>query len=112
MPLYDFKCDGCMKYYDAFAAYDTDGVYAGVTCPTCGSDSKRRIPSRISIGQTSSKFDNFSYRAGFNMENAKAERRHAEAHSHMGTNVFDAIDDTPLDVGIHDNENAGDDCWL
>ena len=36
----------------------------------------------------SSKWDNFGYRAGHNMEKAKSERRVAESKSHMGTNPY------------------------
>jgi len=37
--------------------------------------------------------DNFNYRAGVNMEQAKAERRNAETASHMGRNPYGNVDD-------------------
>ena len=40
-----------------------------------------------------SKWDNFSYRAGYNMEKAKEERRAAEAQ-HKGKNPYKQIDDS------------------
>lgn len=41
-----------------------------------------------------SKEDSFSYMAGHNMENAKDERRNAEAASHMGKDGdYNVIDD-------------------
>lgn len=51
---------------------------------------------------TRNKLNNFGYRAGKNMAKAQGERRTAEALSHMGSNPYMAIDDTPLDTGIHD----------
>lgn len=36
----------------------------------------------------SSKWDNFSYRAGHNMETAKSDRRKAASKSHMGTDPY------------------------
>ena len=41
-----------------------------------------------------SKWDNFSYRAGYNLEAAQDLRKAAEADSHMGTEPYaDGIDD-------------------
>jgi hypothetical protein len=37
--------------------------------------------------------DNFEYRAGYNMDKAQGERRHAEAASHMGQTPYNSIDD-------------------
>lgn len=112
MALYDFKCKDCGKSYDSFASYDETEEYPSVNCPKCGSGSKKKIPSLVSLGRTSSKMDNFGYRAGYNMERAQGERRFAEENSHMGTDVFDPIDDMHLGEGIHENENAADDAWL
>ena len=36
--------------------------------------------------------DNFSYRAGHNMEKAKNDRRAAESKSHMGKNPYKVPD--------------------
>ncbi len=60
--------------------------------------------SRVSASGTRNKQNSFSYRAGENMEKAKTDRRVAEALSHVGGNPYSAIDDTPMDEGIHDNE--------
>jgi len=44
--------------------------------------------------QDTSKWDNFSYRAGYNLDSAQDLRRQAESVSHMGTEPYaDGIDD-------------------
>lgn len=60
-----------------------------------------------------SKWDNFGYRAGFNMEKAKKERRDAEAFS-KGEGPYQQIDDTNLKgvfgeggYDVQDGENPG-----
>lgn len=40
-----------------------------------------------------SKFDNFGYRAGYNLEQAQDLRRKAEEASHMGNSPYKNIDD-------------------
>ena len=40
----------------------------------------------------SSKWDNFEYRAGYNMMKAKRERMNAEAKSHMGSNPIQQME--------------------
>lgn len=104
MPTYEFECKKCKSEYEEFVPYDATGKYKGVKCPSCGSKSKKKLmPSKVAIGgPTSSKMDNFGYRAGFNMDKAQGERRAAEAASHMGTQPFNDIDDTPMGEGIHD----------
>jgi putative FmdB family regulatory protein len=105
MPVYDFACDDCQEQYCELTTYDDAGIYPGVSCPKCGSAAKRKkISSRVAICGTDTRMGIFSYRAGHNMERAKGERRAAEAASHMGSNPYTALDDTPRDIGIHDNE--------
>jgi putative FmdB family regulatory protein len=112
MPLYDFLCTDCGSPYDALSKYDETGEYPTVNCPKCGSGVKRKVPSRFNAVGTDTRKGIFENRAGHNLERAQGERRYAEEHSHMGTDVFDAIDDTHLDTGIHDNPDALDDAWL
>lgn len=106
MPLYDFECNDCNKKYEEFAKY---GKYKDVACPVCNSKKKKKIPSRFSMKfddpKSSSKWDNFSYRAGFNMDKAQDERRAAEIASHMGnTDDFynNLNDENVLGEGLHE----------
>ncbi len=85
MPLYDFQCKKCHKNYDEFVSFSK---ISSVKCPYCKSKSKTKLISSFNMGFTSSKMDNFGYRAGYNMENAKAVRRNAEEHSHVGPNPY------------------------
>lgn len=89
MPLYEFVCSNCEKKYEALAKYDPKEKYDDVLCEFCGSKSKTKILSGFGVSFTnpgsSSKWDSFSYRAGFNMDKAQTERRIAERDSHMGT---------------------------
>jgi hypothetical protein len=80
-------------------------------CPNVDCSGKR--PAQAVFGivvknpETSSKWDNFSYRAGYLMDKAQQERRDAEAKSHMGTNPYPAIDDvTRGGVKLHPDRVA------
>lgn len=70
-------------------SHDPKNKYKGVACEFCGSKSKEKVPSSFGTTFTSpgdsSKWDSFSYRAGYNMDKAKTERRIAERNSKMGT---------------------------
>lgn len=99
MPFYEFECKKCQHGYSELCNYDETGKYKGVKCPECGSKSKTKLISQVAAPQFSnprgtSKEDSFSYKAGFNMEKAKDERRAAEAASHMGKDGgYTPIDD-------------------
>ena len=93
MPTYRFECLKCSETYEELTSYDESGKYKSIKCPNCKSKKKRqRYDYDVCITFTnpkeSSKWDNFGYRAGHNMENAKAERRAAQSKSHMGTNPY------------------------
>lgn len=93
MPIYKFKCLKCSETYEELTEYDETDKYKEVKCPQCQSKRKKRafnydVAITFTNPKESSKWDNFSYRAGHNMENAKAERRAAESKSHMGTNPY------------------------
>ncbi len=93
MPIYRFECDKCNEVYEEITSYDESGKYKGVKCPKCKSKKKhRRFDYEVAVTfadpRDTSKFDNFSYRAGWNMNKAKGERRAAESKSHMGTNPY------------------------
>lgn len=101
MPLYDFACE-CGEEYEEFVHYDDTGEYPDVECPKCQSKKKTKLfPGNVTIGgPTSSKMDNFEYRAGFNMEKAQGERRAAEAASRVGANPYKELDHN-RDEGMH-----------
>jgi len=76
---YDFECKKCQHVYEEYTDYDPKGKYPKVKCPNCQSKAKiKLIASSINIGgPTKSKMNNFEYRGGLNMENAKDLRRRA-----------------------------------
>ncbi len=96
MPIYTFECLKCHETYDGLTPYDEKGKYPKVKCPKCKSKRKSKLFSSevvptFSNPKESSKWDSFTYRAGFNMERAKGDRRAAEGASHMGTNPYPHI---------------------
>ena len=97
MPTYEFLCKKCKKTYDEFTTFDSTGKYADVRCPHCKSKSKKQnitaAACKFANPQDTSKFDNFSYRAGYNLDKAQNERRAAEAASHMGEQPYMNHDD-------------------
>ncbi len=93
MPTYRFSCLKCDESYEELTNYDDTGKYKLVKCPKCKSRKKERVFDynvAVTFGnpKESSKWDNFGYRAGHNMEKAKSERREAEKYSHMGANPY------------------------
>ncbi len=97
MPIYVFECLDCQHDYEEYTSRDDTGVYEKVSCPICHSVQKKKMPARFAFNfgnvVGTSKMDNFGYRAGHNMENAKNERRVAEAASHMGSAPYNPIND-------------------
>lgn len=107
MPLYDFQCLKCKHTWDELTSYDEKGLYEKIICPECNSDKKQKLAtSRIAIvGPTSSKMDNFGYRAGYNLERAKGERRAAEEATGGASSPYrDMSSDFNLGEGVHDPE--------
>lgn len=88
MPLYEFECEDCRFIYEELTSYDEKGLYEGVVCPKCNSCRKLKLASLPSVQfanpKESSKFESFTYRAGYFMDKAREERRVAEEKSHMG----------------------------
>jgi len=105
MPFYDFKCSKCEHIWDEMTSHDPSDKYEKIVCPECGSKKKEKLfPSSFSIGgPTSSKMDNFGYRAGFNWERAQGERRAAEEAA-GGSSPYRDTNDFALGEGIHDPE--------
>lgn len=93
MPFYTFRCKKCEQVFEELTSWDNTGKYKDVACPNCKSKKKERtyndnVNCTFSKPQESSKWESFSYRAGFNMEKAKADRRRAAAKSHVGENPY------------------------
>lgn len=105
MPYYNFECKKCETNWEEMASYDPKSIYPTVKCPKCGHKKKDKLCTGFGIGgPTSSKMDNFNYRAGFNMEKAKTERRNAEAIVGNASPYKDMSSDFNLGEGIHDPE--------
>jgi len=75
----------------------SNGNGKGIECPECGSKKKARVMSTFGMAfddpRGTSKWDNFGYRAGFNMNKAQGERRDAQEASHMGATPYRPMDD-------------------
>jgi DNA-directed RNA polymerase subunit RPC12/RpoP len=98
MPVYVFECLKCSEKYEDLTSYDETGKYKKVKCPYCKSKKKNKLPTCcmqvvFTNPRGTSKADNFSYVAGYNMAQAKEERRRAETASHMGTQPYNEIND-------------------
>lgn len=97
MPTYQFQCLKCKKQYEDLTSFDPTGKYKEVKCPSCKSSRKKQQMTCAEISFTNpkdtSKFDNFGYRAGYNMEQAKELRRKAESSSHVGATPYKDVDD-------------------
>lgn len=106
MPFYDFQCSQCEHIWNELTSYDKTDVYEKIICPECSSNKKQKLISTFAIGgPTASKMDNFGYRAGFNLEKAKGERRAAEAASGGASSPYrDMSSDFNLGEGVHDPE--------
>jgi hypothetical protein len=98
MPTYVFQCGKCKKNFTDICSFDPTGKYKGTTCTHCNSKKKKMMPTaaqiKFSTPQDTSKWDNFSYRAGYNLDSAQDLRKQAEVASHMGREPYaDGIDD-------------------
>jgi putative FmdB family regulatory protein len=106
MPVYSFVCLKCKNDYETLTSFDSSGKYSDVVCPTCQSKRKKQQVTSANLKFTNpkdtSKFDNFGYRAGYNLEQAQNLRREAESASHMGSMPYSGIDD------ISSGENFGE----
>ena len=80
MPIFCFHCEKCeLKFEELMRFKDIDTA----SCPKCNTSAKQIYPDTVHCAFTNPKdtslWDNFGYRAGFNLEKAKQERRDAEA---------------------------------
>jgi len=106
MPSYVFTCLNCKKVYEDLQPFDPTGKYKDVRCPSCKSKKKKQGVTSANLKFTNptdtSKFDNFEYRAGYNLEKAQNERRAAEQASHVGSEPYMGLDD--ISSGNHFGE--------
>jgi putative FmdB family regulatory protein len=107
LPLYEFKCRKCFKVYEELTSCDSTGKYKTVKCPDCGSKSKEKLLSVCGFmfsnpegtDRWNSETSGHDYRFHHNLPRVIEERRNAEEKSHMGTDVYNPINDL-------DNDNA------
>lgn len=116
MPLYEFECKNCDKTYEDLCKYDETGEYKDVECPHCESKDKDKLASgcAFAFGDPvgTDRWNNGStghdYRFKHGAPRVKAERRIAEAMSHMGATPYGTPNqvekDIELDTGVHDPE--------
>jgi len=97
MPFYEFECNNCKIKYEELCSYDPTEKYKEVKCPECNSKKKTKLVSAAIVTfanpKDTSKFESFDYRAGYNMEKAKEERRKAEKANTEGIPPYSTIDD-------------------
>lgn len=102
-------CKKCNCEYEELTSYDSSGKYPSVKCPKCKSKKKEKAFGVPYIMNTWSQNNIFDIAAGKNMERAQAERRAAEAASHMGQSPFGFSESADFDLGegIHHPETRG-----
>lgn len=87
---------------------DNTNKHSKVKCPDCGSKSKTKLltaPAGVIFANAreSSKWDNFGYRAGKTMDEAKELRRNAQEKSHMGADPYEATAQIEKDLNTDAN---------
>lgn len=104
MPVYVFSCKNkkCPReYFDRLCRYEE---ISETTCPDCNSKRVKQELTcpNVSFAQPreSSKWDNFEYRAGYTMEEAKDLRRKAQEASRDDVDPYVKIDDLQGGEGI------------
>jgi putative FmdB family regulatory protein len=111
MPTYEFQCEGCQCEYADLVPFDKTGVYESVECPECGSHKKTKRFSVCAIKfanpRESSKWNNFSYRAGKTMEEAQETRRQAQEASHVGADPYGAAAHSQIQADLNNDSLYG-----
>lgn len=106
MPNYEFVCEKCKTQFESLCRWEEIDK---VKCVACKSKKIKKLFSCPSINfanpKESDKWNSMSYRGGVLGEEAKTLRRNAEAHSKVGANPYQHIDDRAKGEGIHDNED-------
>jgi putative FmdB family regulatory protein len=106
MPIYEFECNKCNAKFDELCS---SSEVENVRCSSCNSKKVTRLFSsnvyvKFTNPKDTSKWDNFEYRAGYNMEKAKEERRQAEEVA-KGDNPYANWN---LEKDLHNDKNWGD----
>ncbi len=113
MPIYCFRCEKCGKEFEELRRMKNQADPAACSCGGGGLSVITSPPTAIFTDpRGTSKWDNFEYRAGFNMEKAKKERRDAEMINRQGNPYeemmgdFDrkgVFDEGGVDIGPDEN---------
>jgi putative FmdB family regulatory protein len=101
MPTYDFQCKKCEQVYEEMTPYDEKGKYPKVVCPHCGSKKKTKLVSTCHFqfanpegtDRWNSDSSGHDYRFKHKQKDVLAEREAAQRASHMGSNVYNPIND-------------------
>ena len=102
--MYVFFCKKCELEFEHLCKYEERDA---VKCPEC--NKKKSVEKRLgacnitfSNPKGTSKMDNFSYAAGYNLEKAQGERRAAEAEAKVRgiKNPYNRIDDISSGVNF------------
>ena len=111
MPLYNFKCKKCDGVWNELVSFKEADNTKNLKCPSCGSKKKEKLLSAPNIKfanpRESSKWDNFGYRAGYTMDEAKDCRRNAEGKSHVGPNPYENYE-AQVAADINNDDNWGE----
>lgn len=93
MPTYVFHCDKCDYIFEEMHGMSED--LSKVKCEKCKKKTRQLMTCPHILGPTSSKLDNFSYRAGYNYDKATKESSTArEEAARRGINPgYKSIDD-------------------
>ncbi len=104
MPLYVFQCTSKKCKTEVFEILCQFDEVEKVVCPGCDSKKIEKLLTTPNVQFThpkdSSKWDSFTYRAGYNLEKAQGDRRNAKEHSHVGPTPYE--DTERVDLEKHD----------
>lgn len=113
MGTFNFECKNkkCSVIYEVMTPYDETGKYKTISCPDCGSKKKKKLVNSCNHNFTNpvgsdrwnSESKGHDYRYWHNAPNVAKQREFAEQNSHMGTKVYDDIDD--ISSGEHEGKN-------
>ncbi len=97
MPIYTFQCKKCEITYEELTSYDKLGKYKKVSCPECGSKSKKKALDNFEFNFTdpvgTDRWQSHDYRYYYNAPNVRKQREAAEKASHVGPTPYNKIDD-------------------
>ncbi len=107
MALYPFQCNNKKCKTEVFEVLCKFDDIKKVICPDCDSKKVEKLLTAPNMQFThpreSSKWDSFTYRAGYTLEEAKSLRRNAKEQSHVGPTPYE--DAERVDLEKHDIDN-------